>query len=256
MGEPAATKNSDTINAAERPVPRLRKGARTQFRLIEAAKDIFNEMGFLEARMTDIADRAGLSHGSFYHYLDSKEQVFRELAEAVEAHLTSAGEPSESADATEWQRILRANRRYLERYRENGKIMGVIEEVSRYDDQVNQARMRRQKLFADRAERSIRRLQDAGAADPGARPGDRRSGAGRDGCPIRRAVDRGGLGRLRPGHGRCAAHHPVGQRHRTPRGLRLAHRRVHHPMTGFPVPGTCQAPGFIRRGGRSGRRRR
>src|SRR6476659_2318009 len=43
--------------------------------------------------------------------------------------------------------------------------MSVIEEVSRYDDHVNQARMARQKHFADRAERAIRRLQRAGAAD-------------------------------------------------------------------------------------------
>jgi hypothetical protein len=44
--------------------------------------------------------------------------------------------------------------------------MGVIEEVSRYDEHVNEARMRRQKHFADRAERSIRRLQESGEADP------------------------------------------------------------------------------------------
>ena len=48
--------------------------------------------------------------------------------------------------------------------------MGVIEEVSRYDDHVNDARMRRQKHFADRAEASIRRLQEAGEADPAVDP--------------------------------------------------------------------------------------
>ena len=48
--------------------------------------------------------------------------------------------------------------------------MGVIEEVSRYDDHVNEARMRRQKHFADRAERAIRRLQEDGAADPDVDP--------------------------------------------------------------------------------------
>ena len=42
--------------------------------------------------------------------------------------------------------------------------MGVIEEVSRYDHEVSEARMRRQKHFADRAERSIRRMQTSGAA--------------------------------------------------------------------------------------------
>ena len=59
----------------------------------------------------------------------------------------------------------RANRLYLERYRDNGKIMGVIEEVSRYDAVVNEARMQRQKHFAERAEASVRRLQAQGLAD-------------------------------------------------------------------------------------------
>jgi AcrR family transcriptional regulator len=148
--------------------PRSRKGAQTRARLVEAAKDVFEETGFLEARISDIAEKAGLSHGSFYHYFDSKEQIFREVAEGQEAHLTAPpdreGEGDEP-DVSEWDRLLRANRRYLERYRQNGKIMGVIEEVSRYDDHVNEARMLRQRHFADRAEKSIRRLQQAGAAD-------------------------------------------------------------------------------------------
>jgi AcrR family transcriptional regulator len=162
--------------------PRSRKGAATRARLLEAAKPVFEEAGFLEARITDISERAGVSHGSFYHYFDSKEQIFREIAEAQEAHLTSpsTGASSDGDDASdgggardgdrdqvsEWERIRRANRRYLERYRDNGKIMGVIEEVSRYDAYVSEARMRRQKHFADRAEKAIRRLQAEGAADP------------------------------------------------------------------------------------------
>ena len=149
--------------------PRSKKGAQTRARLLESAKDEFEQTGFLEARISDIAERAGLSHGSFYHYFDSKEQIFRELAEIQEALLTApAEEPdeTETGELTELDRIYRANRRYLERYRNNAKIMGVIEEVSRYDDQVNQARMARQRHFADRAEKAIRRLQRARAADP------------------------------------------------------------------------------------------
>ena len=150
-------------------VPRSRKGAATRARLIDAAKSIFEEAGFLEARIADIADRAGMSHGSFYHYFESKEQIFREVADAQEALLTAPGgpedRPAESTAPTELERIRRANRRYLERYRTNGKIMGVIEEVSRYDDYVNDARMRRQRHFAERADHSIRRLQELGVVD-------------------------------------------------------------------------------------------
>ena len=148
---------------------RSRKGEQTRARLLEAAKAEFEQTGFLEARISDIAERAGLSHGSFYHYFESKEQIFREVAETQEALLTAPPDPAsepETATLTDWDRLLRANRRYLERYRDNGRIMGVIEEVSRYDEHVNEARMARQKHFADRSERAIRRLQEKGEADP------------------------------------------------------------------------------------------
>lgn len=150
---------------AEANAPRSRKGAQTRARLLEAAKTVFEKDGFLDARISDIAAQAGLSHGSFYHYFDSKEQIFREVAETQEAILTAPPQASDRP-VTDRERIERANRRYLERYREQSKIMAVIEEVSRYDDQVNTARMDRQKRFADRAEESIKRLQKDGLADP------------------------------------------------------------------------------------------
>lgn len=156
-------------------VPRSAKGARTRARLLDAAREVFERLGFLDARVSDVVAAAGLSHGSFYHYFDSKEQVFREVAETLESELTApAGGSADGTvepPASEYERILAANRLYLERYRAHARIMGVIEEVSRYDDHVNQARMRRQRHFADRAERAIRRLQAAGEADPAVDPG-------------------------------------------------------------------------------------
>lgn len=150
--------------------PRSRKGVATRARLLEAARDVFAAAGFVDARVSDIAERAGLSHGSYYHYFESKEQIFREVADIQEARLTAPDDDPREPPATEYDRILRANRLYLERYRANGRFMGVIEEVSRYDPYVRAARMRRQKHFADRAEASIRRLQEQGAADPAVDP--------------------------------------------------------------------------------------
>lgn len=161
--------------------PRSTKGAQTRARLLAAAKTVFETTGFLDARISDIAEAAGLSHGSFYHYFESKEQIFREIAEAQEALLTApAGDGPDDGDGggegdggdsdgddrslSDLERIRRSNRRYLERYRENGKIMAVIEEVSRYDDHVNEVRLQRQKHFASRSEASLRRLQREGRA--------------------------------------------------------------------------------------------
>jgi len=153
--------------------PRSRKGAETRARLVEAAKKVFERDGFLNARILDIAETAGLKHGSFYHYFESKEQIFREVAEAQEERLTAP--PDEDRDAapshpSPRERIRAANRRYLERYRDEARIMGVIEQVSRYDDHVSTARMATQRHFAERAETSIRRLQAQGLADPGVNP--------------------------------------------------------------------------------------
>ena len=63
------------------------KGSRPRARLVDAAKEVFEQDGFLDARISDIAEKAGLSHGSFYHYFESKEEVFREVAANVEARL-------------------------------------------------------------------------------------------------------------------------------------------------------------------------
>ena len=72
-------------NGTDKPSgPRSRKGVETRARLVAAAKEIFERDGFLDARISDIAEKAGLSHGSFYHYFESKEEVFREVVAEVD----------------------------------------------------------------------------------------------------------------------------------------------------------------------------
>jgi AcrR family transcriptional regulator len=138
---------------------------RTRARLIDAAKVVFERDGFLDARIADITETAGLATGSFYHYFESKEQVFREVAATQEERLTAPG-ADEAPAGSPWDRIRRANRRYLERYRDEAALMGVIEQVSRYDEQVNAVRMATMRHFSQRAERAIRRLQDDGQVSP------------------------------------------------------------------------------------------
>ncbi|MGZ4729688.1 MAG: TetR/AcrR family transcriptional regulator, partial [Acidimicrobiales bacterium] len=121
--------------------PRSRKGVQTRARLVEAAKKVFEEQGFLDARISDIAEQAGLSHGAFYHYFETKDEVFLEVAEAQEDRLSShsiidSGLLDPSSAATIRERLHESNRRYLSDYRDEARIMGVIEQVSRYHEQV------------------------------------------------------------------------------------------------------------------------
>jgi TetR/AcrR family transcriptional regulator, fatty acid metabolism regulator protein len=50
--------------------------------IIDAALEVFREKGYANARMADIARRAGVSYGLVYHYFGSKEVLFDLIVEA------------------------------------------------------------------------------------------------------------------------------------------------------------------------------
>jgi AcrR family transcriptional regulator len=108
-----------------------------------------------------------VSHGSFYHYFDSKEALFLEIAEEVEVRLVSMDDVAQDADsaADPIDRIRAANRSYLSAYKKEARIMRVIEEVSRYNDEVRDVRTKRDDYLAVRLESAIARLQAEGLAD-------------------------------------------------------------------------------------------
>ena len=148
--------------------PLTRRGERTRAKLLRAAKEIFEEQGFFEARITDIAVRAEVAHGTFYTYFTSKEEIFRELALAIADDLAAPLSDvilAPGSKASPEERIREAMRRHLERYRAQAKIMGVIEQVSRTDPVLESARSERQAwelgLIAD----SVVRMQAHGLAD-------------------------------------------------------------------------------------------
>jgi AcrR family transcriptional regulator len=154
-------------------VPRSRKGAASRARLLDAAKQIFEENGFPATRVSDITRRGGFSHGSFYHYFESKEQIFREVAMRVTDTLyfplsaiifdaTSAAQPRE--------RIRNGTRLYLESYRNEARIIGVIEQVTRHDEQLSAALFEYQERDRERVADSIRELRRRGLVDADVNP--------------------------------------------------------------------------------------
>ncbi len=59
----------------------MRKNAK-QGIIIDAALNVFREKGYANARMADIARRAGVSYGLVYHYFGSKEVLFEMIVES------------------------------------------------------------------------------------------------------------------------------------------------------------------------------
>lgn len=67
---------SSSQNNADSPRWRRRKQARPQ-ELVDAALELFIEQGFAATKLSDIADRAGVSKGTIYLYFPSKEELLK-----------------------------------------------------------------------------------------------------------------------------------------------------------------------------------
>lgn len=75
-----------------------RKDARPQ-EIIEAAIDEFVAKGYANAKLADIAGRAGVVKGTIYRYFETKADVFRAVARhLVTEHLSTIENASRSAD--------------------------------------------------------------------------------------------------------------------------------------------------------------
>ena len=63
----------------EGPAAATTKGRRTEAAFMDAAREVFREKGYFNAKIADIAKAAGRSPGSFYNYYESKEQLLDAL---------------------------------------------------------------------------------------------------------------------------------------------------------------------------------
>ena len=53
------------------------------------ARELFSTAGFEKTSIDQIAERARVTKGAFYHYFDSKERIFEEVLEMVQSELTA-----------------------------------------------------------------------------------------------------------------------------------------------------------------------
>lgn len=145
-------------------VPSTQRGRRTREALLIAAREVFERDGFLNARITDIAQGAGVAHGTFYTYFDSKESAFREVILNLQTELLGVGQPAEGSD-NPTEAIALSNLRYLEGYRRNSKMMVIWEQVATFEPALAELMHEGKLAFVARAERAIERWQAAGLAD-------------------------------------------------------------------------------------------
>ena len=172
----ARTRSDEPTPAAPSPKPPDQlsaRGRRTRDALVAAARRVFERDGFINARITDIAEEAGAAHGTFYTYFDSKEAALRAVILQLESELLGAGAAQYRGrrdDQDPVAALREANHRYLQTYRANSKLMVIWENVASIVPEIGDMLRQAKVAFVGRAEKSIRGLQEAGLADPGLDP--------------------------------------------------------------------------------------
>jgi AcrR family transcriptional regulator len=146
------------------------KGHERRNDVLAAARRVFEEKGFLDTRVADIVQAADVAQGTFYTYFDSKETVFAEVAKQVIEKMMEDLHADHVVDVEPVQRIRLAMTRFIEAFRPNAVMIGLIEQVGTFTPEMRRLRLALRESFVDRSARGIRRMQADGAADPGIDP--------------------------------------------------------------------------------------
>jgi AcrR family transcriptional regulator len=155
----------DAVPAAPaRQLPPTVRGARTRAGLVAAARKVFERDGYLDAKLIDITKAAGCATGSFYTYFANKEEIFAAVLEQAQQDMMHPG-MGRVRDSDDPYAVLEAsNRAYLEAYRRNAQLMGLLEQVSQVDPKFRAFRAQRADAFIQRNAAGIADLQARGIA--------------------------------------------------------------------------------------------
>jgi AcrR family transcriptional regulator len=129
----------------------------TRTRLLEAAEYVFTRDGFVATRVADIVKEAKVSHGTFYTYFDSKEQIFQELAEAVIDEMQDAVNAVPTA-GTAMERLREGAHRYVDSYEQHAAFLAQIEQVASFNADIGRTRLELRRRYLAGAKRTIARI--------------------------------------------------------------------------------------------------
>jgi AcrR family transcriptional regulator len=133
----------------------------TRDRLLRVAREVFSTYGFDGASVSRIVEGAGVSRGTFYLYFESKEDIFRTLAEGLLQQVVELQRPTGDVEPIEVVR--RSIAAFVVYYRQHARLMAVLEQVATHDESFRTLRRDMRRGVAERALLFIAALQRRGA---------------------------------------------------------------------------------------------
>lgn len=153
-----------TRDSAAPLTPVTPRGEATRRRILDAAEEVFGEMGYYEASVAEITRRAGVAQGTFYIYFHSKRETFVELVEDIGERLRTATSAAiqDTTDRIEAERKgFEAFFRFVYAHR---RIYRIVEEADRVAPDAAREYYRR---ISVGYERGLAAAMNAGQVRPG-----------------------------------------------------------------------------------------
>jgi AcrR family transcriptional regulator len=106
-----------------------RRGTQTRQRLLEAAEQIFAELGYHDASIVKITEAAGVAQGTFYLYFSSKKEIFDELVRDLNRRVRRAMKEASSRGSTRLEAELLGFRAYFAFTAEHPALYRIIRQA-------------------------------------------------------------------------------------------------------------------------------
>ncbi len=132
------------------------KSKRRRAELLTAAQLVFEREGYFDTRVADIAAAAGVSHGTFYTYFDSKDDVLHVLIDGVSDELFAAASAPPDGPAAALDVLEHSIRTFMHVYRDRADILRVLDQATASSEAFLAIRTGIRNRFRQRVERVLR----------------------------------------------------------------------------------------------------
>jgi AcrR family transcriptional regulator len=106
-----------------------RKGVETRQRLLDAAEQVFAELGYHDASIVKVTEAAGVGQGTFYLYFASKKEIFDELVRDLNRRVRHAMKEASSQGGTRLESELLGFGAYFRFTVEHPGLYGIIRQA-------------------------------------------------------------------------------------------------------------------------------
>ncbi len=160
----------DLLTGIDRSLPKTKRGQKTRAKLLEAAVSVFGETGVEGASVALIAERAGVAHGSFYNYFQDLDDILVTVLLSLYQDLREGSGETAARQASTRRDILIENATaFFRRYAQRRHLMRLAREAAARPDSGTfvEIWLELRRLFIDRTQNWIERLQQTGEIPPG-----------------------------------------------------------------------------------------